>query len=61
MPNAVLMISVLSISPTTISTVCARRRGMLRRPMKNITRLRSTIQPIVAAATARITSKAIMM
>src|SRR6476469_4733991 len=34
------MITVASISPKMISTVCALRRGMLRRPIRNIVRLR---------------------
>ena len=37
MPSAAEMISVLSISPTTISVVCALRRGMLRTPSLKMT------------------------
>ena len=39
--NADEMISVLSISPKTISSVCARRRGMLRRPSRKNSGCRS--------------------
>ncbi len=39
------MISVESISPTMISTVCALRRGMLRIAILKMTRLRSAIEP----------------
>ena len=38
--KAAEMMSVLSISPMMIRTVCARRRAKLRIPMRNMTRLR---------------------
>jgi len=52
---------VLSIKPTMMSTVCARRRGMLRTAMKKSTRFRSRTQPTVDRAIPSTTSRPIMM
>jgi len=40
--KAAEMMRVLSIRPITMRVVWAMRRGMLRRPMRNMTRLRRT-------------------
>ena len=40
--KAAEMIKVLSMRPTTMSTVRATRRGMFLTPMRNMTRLRTT-------------------
>src|SRR6478609_9020482 len=49
------MISVESISPTIVNTVCALRRGMLRAPSLKITGRRQAIHPTVSR---QITSNA---
>ena len=61
MLNAAEMISVLNISPSTIRIVCARRRGMFRTPMRNITRLRKNTQATLPSATPSRISSATMM
>ena len=56
------MISVESISPSTIKSVWARRRGRLRMPMRNMTRLNRIVEITgtnsspsrAASATARL-------
>ncbi len=52
MPSAAVMISVDNIKPTTISVVCAFRRGILRTPSLKITGRRQAIN----ATTARHSS-----
>jgi len=54
-PKALVIMTVLSISPTTIKVVCARRRGMLRRASLSNRRLRKPS----AATTAVISRKRI--
>ena len=50
--KAIVTMIVASVRPMVTSTVCARRRGMLRRPMRTrIGRLKK-MKAITAAATA---------
>src|SRR5688572_1718627 len=55
------MISVDSIRPTTISTVCETRRRALRRPMRTRSMRRAAIQPTTDSAPASMISSATMM
>ncbi len=49
--------TVANIRPNTMRAVCARRRGMLRTPNLNVTRLRSAIRLIPATPDQKIASK----
>src|SRR5438067_5642045 len=59
--NAAVVISVASISPTTTRPVCRPRRGRLRRPLRNMTRLVMKMNATLATATAKMATRANMM
>ncbi len=61
MVKAAEMMRVLSMSPMMMRVVWARRRGMLRRPTRNMTRFRSAVTPTVARLIPRRISRATMM
>ena len=60
-PKAAVMMTVASIRPKMMRVVCARRRGMLRRPVLNMTGLRKATHPSRAKmrTVTRTTQKAI--
>src|SRR5579884_1884813 len=55
--NAAVMIMVLTMRPKTISSVCERRRGMLRSPSLNSTGLRSAAQARASSEMATIATR----
>ena len=52
--------SVASISPSTMRTVCARRRGMFRTAILNITRLRNAKNAVMTAPTRNTTPRVLV-
>ena len=59
--KAAAIMTVLSMMPTTIRTVWARRRGMLRSPIFSMTRLRQAIRATAASAGTTMASSTTMM